>query len=180
MKKTVIASLAVLAIAAVVATFALGGAGKFGDVRVNADTKEYSVTFDASDTANTTVKAVDDLYAIGTTTAAGSKVGVVGWDNSEAHFTFRSASFHHLMLSHYDVFGEDEDAYPFRTITGFAISFSDGPMKFESDKTSISSVTSGTKYDVSLTPDDHPAFERDEYAEEGDVIITSLTLWYSC
>ena len=46
MKKTVIASLAVLASAAVLTTFALGGTGKFGDVQVHADPVEYSVTFD--------------------------------------------------------------------------------------------------------------------------------------
>ena len=187
MKKTVIiASLAVFASAAVLAAFALGGAGKFGGVQVNADPKEYSVTFDASDTANTTVEEVDGDYAIGTTTAAGNKVGVMGFDNSEACFAFRSASFHHLMLSRYDVFGEDEDAYPFRTITGFAI-FSveqqeEEPMpisvEFSSMGTMIHHITSGTEYKgLSIAPDDDPRLLA---LGEVNITISSLTIWYSC
>lgn len=136
--------------------------------------------------ANTTVKEVDGDYAIGTTTAAGSKVGVVGFDSSEACFTFRNVSFHHLMLSHYEVFGEDEDAYPFSTITGFAISFSieyeEEPepvsVDFSSMETMIPHVESGTPYKgLSITPEDDPHLLP---LGEVNITISSLTIWYSC
>ena len=48
MKKPVIASLTVIGCAAVAATFALGGAGKFGDVQVKADPTGHSFTFDVT------------------------------------------------------------------------------------------------------------------------------------
>lgn len=153
-------------------------------LQVKADPTEYSVTFDESD--KTIVEDLDGDYAIGTTTASGNKVGIVGWDNSEAYFTFKGVSFHHLMLSHYEVFGEDEDAYPFSTITGFAISFSseegEEPMPisvdFSSIETMIPHVESGTPYKgLSITPDDDPHLLA---LGESIVTITSLTIWYSC
>ncbi|MBE6135613.1 MAG: hypothetical protein E7179_06415 [Erysipelotrichaceae bacterium] len=186
MKKGIIASLVALTSGAAIAAFALRGPDKLVDLRVNAEPQEYSVTFDASDTTNTTVKEVDGDYAIGTTTAAGSKVGVMGFDSSEACFTFRNASFNHFMLSHYEVFGDDEDAYPFRTITGFAISFSieyEGEpepvsVDFSSMETMIPHVESGTPYKgLSIAPDDDPHLLG---LGESIIKVSSLTIWYSC
>ncbi len=185
MKKTVIASLAVLASAAVLTTFALGGAGKFGNVRANAEPKEYSVTFDGSE--STTVEEVDGNYAIGTTTASGNKVGVMGFDNSEARITFNGVSFGDLILSHYEMLVEG-DAYEFSTITGFAISFSieyagdpePFSVTFTSMGTVIGPVESGHEYKgLSITPHGDPMFEAT--VEEGDSVnVSSLTIWYSC
>ena len=183
-KALLLASMGVLACTVGVTALVVGGANQLDEFAVKATPTEYSVTFDESD--KTTVKAVDDLYAIGTITAAGSKVGIVGWDNSEAYFTFKGVSFHHLMLSHYEVFGEDEDAYPFSTITGFEISFSseegEEPMPisvdFSSMETMIHHVESGTPYKgLSITPDDDPHLLA---LGESIVTITSLTIWYSC
>ena len=183
-KALLLVSMGVLASTVGVTALAVGGANQLDAFAVKATPTEYSVTFDESD--KTTVKAVDDLYDIGTITAAGSKVGIVGWDNSEAYFTFKGVSFHHLMLSHYEVFGEDEDAYPFSTITGFEISFSseegEEPMPisvdFSSMETMIHHVESGTPYKgLSITPDDDPHLLA---LGESIVTITSLTIWYSC
>ena len=186
MKKTLIASLAVLASAAVLATFALGGAGKFGDVRANADTTGYSITFDK----DSTVEAVGDNYAIYTTTAAGNKVGVVGFDSGDARFTFNGVSFMELWLrdsdedndGDYDVLAE-VGAYDFDHITGFAISFSGGSMEFvgglDDDEVWIDPVESEKEYDdLSFTPDDLAGFMTNG---EGVVVtVSSLTIWYSC
>ena len=190
MKKTVvIASLAVLASAAVLTTFALGGAGKFGGVQVNADPVEYSVTFDESD-ESTTVEKVGNHYAICTTTAAGNKVGVVGFDSGDARFTFNGVSFMELWLrdsdedndGDYDVLAE-VGAYDFDHITGFAISFSGGSMEFvgglDDDEVWIDPVESEKEYDdLSFTPDDLAGFMTNG---EGVVVtVSSLTIWYSC
>ncbi len=181
MKKTIIiASLAVLASAAVVATFALGGAGKFGDVQVNADPVEHSVTFDYGE--STTVEEVVDVegdhnYAICTTTAGGNKVEVVGWYNEDAYFTFKGVSFRSLRLSSTKALAE-VGAYQFSTITGFAIFFSGGSVRFISNETTIDSVESGTPYkELSIMPSDEPAFFMK--GKDG-VTVASLTIWYSC
>jgi len=178
MKKAVIASLAVLATAAVLATFALGGAGKFRDVQVNADPKEYSVTFDYGD--STTVEEVVDAegdhnYAICTTTAAGNKVEVVGWYNEEARFTFKGVSFRNLRPSSTKALAE-VGAYQFSTITGFAIFFSGGSVKFDADHTVIDSVESGKPYkELSINLSDEPGFFTND-----SITVASLTIWYSC
>ena len=181
MKKTIIASLAVLASAAVLTTFALGGAGKFGDVQVNADPVEHSVTFDWSQ--STTVEEVVDVegdgnYAICTTTAGGNKVEVVGYYSGEAYFTFKGASFMYLRPSSTKALAE-VGAYQFSTITGFAIFFSGGSVKFDAINTKIDSVESGQEYKgLSIVPTGYPRFARGEL--EGIVYVDSLTIWYSC
>jgi len=173
MKKTaIIASLAVLASAAVLATFALGGAGKFGNVQVNADPVKYSVTFDK----DSNIEEVDDgVYAIYETTPRGAKVGVVGFDNSEAYFTFKSASFMFIQL-----YGDHElkevGAFEFSAITGFAISFSGGSVSFDGGDTRIDSVVSEQEYKgLSITPRDYP-----EFITTHSITVSSLTIWYTC
>ena len=183
MKKTVIASLAVLASAAVLATFALGGAGKFGGVRVNAEPKEYSVTFDESNTTCEVVDVYGEKFIVFTTTTDnGNKVGVVGCYNGEASFTFKGAPFMELSLWNIeDVL--DGRAYEFSTITGFAISYSSEEpeepvfVNFESMGEHIYEVESGKEYKVaSIDPSKVPSFR----IMEGIVTISSLTIMYSC
>ena len=182
-KTTLLASLAVFASAAVVAAFALGGAGKFGNVRVNADPVEYSVTFNES---NTTVEDVGNGYGIGTTTANGNKVGVVGHNAERADFTFKGVSFAELTLCEYELF-MGGDGYSFSTITGFAISFSvedEGEpvpfsLDFVSDGKNIYHIDSGKEYKgLSITADRYPMFMA--MVEGGSVTVSSLTIWYSC
>ena len=179
-KNIIIASLAVLASAAVVGTFALGGAGKFGDVQVNADPNQgdYSVTFNWGQ--STTVEEVVDIegdhnYAICTTTAGGNKVEVVGWYNEEARFTFKGVSFRNLRLSSTKALAE-VGAYQFSHITGFAIFFSGGSVKFDGNHTIINSVESGKQYkELSITPSDDSGFFTND-----SVTVASITIWYSC
>ena len=172
MKKTVIASLAIIASAATLATFALSGAGKFGNVQVNADAAKYSVTFDAE----STIEAVDNgIYAIYGTTPRGAKVGVVGFDDSEAYFHFKGVSFMFIQL-----YGANElqkvGAFEFSAITGFAISFSGGSVFFDGGDTRIDSVVSEQEYQgLSITPRDYPAFITTH-----SINVTSLTIWYTC
>ena len=74
--------------------------------------------------------------------------------------------------------GAKVGAYQFSTITGFEISFSGGlGVAYESGKTSLGGelITSGKKYDVSITPSDTPQF----YAG-GNVTVSSLTIYYTC
>ena len=182
MKKSIIASLAVIAGAATLATFALSGAGKFGNVQVNADAAKYSVTFDAE----STIEAVDNgIYAIYGTTPRGAKVGVVGFDDSEAYFHFKGVSFMFIQL-----YGANElqkvGAFEFSAITGFAISFSieyEGEpepvsVDFSSKETMIPHVESGTPYKgLSITPKDDPHLLP---LGERIVKVSSLTIWYSC
>ena len=98
MKKTIIASLAVLASAAVVATFALGGAGKFGDVQVHADPVEYSVTFNG----DTPYQVVGDNYVFYVETESGNKVGLVATQYVNYNLiTFHGMDFESLFF--YDV-----------------------------------------------------------------------------
>ena len=178
MKKTIIASLAVLASAAVLTTFALGGAGKLGGVQVNADPVEHSVTFDWGE--STTVEKVVDAegdgnYAICTTTADGNKVEVVGYYDGEANFTFNGASFMYLRPSSTKALAE-VGAYQFSTITGFAIFFSGGSVKFDAINTKIDSVESGKEYKgLSIKPSDEPGFFTKD-----SISVASLTIWYSC
>ena len=179
MKKTVIASLAVLATAATLATFALAGAGKFGDVQVNADPKEYSVTFDESN--NTTVEAVGTNYAICTTTAAGSKVGVVGYNNDwKDRLSFRQTKFKELKLADYSSALEDADANEFSQITGLAVTFTGNlDLWYEVNDENVQQVLeSGVKYDVSLEPYGWPRLTQGDAG--GTVTISSFTIWYSC
>jgi len=180
MKKTIIASLAVIASAAVLGTFALDGAGKFGGVRVNAGIKEYSVTFDGSE--STTIEKVGDHYAICTTTAAGNKVGVVGYysGNAKRHrLTFSGENFCDLTLFNLanTLAGR---AYEFSAITGFAISFSgeeDMWMNLEGMDEQIEEIESGKEYKgLSIAPSGMPSF----MLMEGGATVSSLTIWYSC
>ena len=187
MKKSIIASLAVLGCAAVVATLALDGAGKLGNVQVHADPVEYSVTFDGSESTTVEIPPGSDDYAICTTTARGNKVGVVGSRTyvpqlDHLHFRDETNYFGELQLGDFSLRLLNVGALDFGNITGFKIYFEGGSLVLKKGFVMEGSpVTSGLKYDVSLTPDDHPAFERDEFAEEeGDVTISSLTIWYSC
>ena len=160
----------------------LSGINQLDSFAVKASPAEYSVTFDGSE--STTIEAVDEQYAIGTTTTAGNKVGVVGFDNSEAYFTFKGVSFAFLQLHHYEMF--TEDAYEFSAITGFAISFSgkeEGGEPLPSDIAfrygveTIYHVESGHEYKgLSIKTNDYPEFEA---MGEG-VTVTSLTIYYSC
>jgi len=177
-KTTIIASLAVLASAAVLATFALGGAGKFGDVRANVEPKEYSVTFNES---NTTVEQVGDHYAIYATTPRGAKVGVVGYDKSDASFTFKGTHFRSLQLFDPDDSVLTGHAFEFSHITGFAISFSgdfgdDMVFIANGGDTMIEEIVSGAPHTgLSFAPEDCPMFYT------GDrVNVSSLKIWYSC
>lgn len=183
-KALLLVSIGVLACTASVTALAVGGANQLDTFAVKASPTEYSVTFDWSE--STTIETVDEHYAIGTTTASGNKVGVVGWYNEEGYFTFNGVSFQSLMLHHYEVF--TEDAQPFSTITGFAISFS-GEEKEEPEPVDVTfrygeemiyHVESGREYkNLSITSDDIPEFEAN--VGEGDSItVTSLTIWYSC
>jgi len=182
-KNIIIASLAVLASAAVLTTFALGGAGKLGGVQVHADPVEYSVTFDESNTSSEVVDAYGEKFIVFTTTTDnGNKVGVVGCYNDEASFTFKGAPFAELSLWNIEDVLEGR-AYEFSTITGFAISYSSEEpeepvaVNFESMDERIYSVKSGEEYKVpSITPFEGPSF----MIMEGIVTITSLTIMYSC
>ena len=78
MKRTLIASLAMLASAAVLATFALGGVCKFGDVQVHADPVEYSVTFDENASCQEVAIDARIYYVFHATTDKCNRVGVVG------------------------------------------------------------------------------------------------------
>ncbi len=179
MKKSIIASLAVLASAAVVATFALGGAGKLGDVQVNANPTEYSVTFDWGDSTTAEQPSGSPNYVICTTTAAGSKVGVVGFNAGIECFYFHTKIFTELHLADFTSTLVNAGAYEFSHITGFAISFSGGTVKFDGGDTKIDSVTSEKEYKgLSIAPTGYPRFARGEL--EGIVYVDSLTIWYSC
>ena len=181
MKKTVIASLAVLASAAVVATFALGGAGKFGDVQVNADPVEYSVTFDGESSIEE--HNDDGNYAICTTSAHGSKLGVVGFNKWQNKLSFCGVNFGELQLSDISNALINNGAYEFSHITGFAISFSfssflGGSLKLVKfpQETVIDSVESGKEYTgLTINPSDNQRFTTMD-----SVTVTSLTIWYSC
>ncbi len=187
MKKAIIASLLVaLTSGAAITAFALRGPDKLVDLRVNADPVEYSITLDASDTANTTVENPygNGRYAICTTTARGNKVGVAGPSVDIPQLDrlhFREANFYELHLHDGTSTLINAGAYEFGHITGYMITFSGGSLFFRTGggHKGGSSVTSGVKYDVSLGPDDQPTFARDDHSED-NITITSLTIWYSC
>ena len=162
----------VSACAVLAGALAFGGPIRFNDLQVHANPDEYSVTFDAE----STVETVDDgVYAIYETTPRGAKVGVVGFDNSEAYFTFKGASFMFIQL-----YGAHElkevGAFEFSAITGFAISFSGGSVMFDGGDTRIDSVVSEQEYKgLSITPRDYP-----EFITTHSITVSSLTIWYSC
>ena len=153
---------------------AFSGPIRFNNLQVHANPVEYSVTFDE----DSTVKAVGDNYAIFTTTAGGNKVGVVGYNNSDARFTFNGVSFKYLYLYDSNSLLRGAGAYEFSTITGFAISFSGGStMTFDGGSTYIDDVVSGHEYTgLSTIPDYFPSFK----VMNGSVTVSSLTIMYSC
>ena len=158
-----------------------GGSPTSGKVQVKAEPTEYSVTFDASDTVNTTVENPYGYgkYAICTTTARGNKLGVAGSAGNN-ELSFREANFRDLQLDDDTHALSDAGANDFDHITGYMISFSGGSLVFKKgSEFEGSSVTSGVKYNVSLTPDDNPRFARGKFVQ-GIVAISSLTIWYSC
>ena len=182
-KMTIIASIVALSSAAAIATFALRGANKLVDFQVNAGPVERSVTFDEN--SNIEIPPGSDDYAICTTTAIGNKVGVVGsltYNPLFDHLYFRDKTnnFGALELADFSCRLLNVGALEFGNITGFMISFEGGSLVLKKGlEMEGSPVSSGVKYDMSLTHDDEPAFEMDEHSE-GDVIISSLTIWYSC
>ena len=140
---------------------------------VKASPTEYSVTFDAE----SNIETVDDgVYAMYETTPRGAKVGVVGFDNSEAYFTFKGASFMFIWLYGYNELKE-VGAFEFSTITGFAISFSGGSVSFDGGVDSrLNSVVSEQEYKgLSITPSDYP-----EFITTHSITVSSLTIWYTC
>ena len=184
-KALLLVSMGVLACTVGVTAVAISGANQLDSFAVKASPAEYSVTFDGSEF--TTVETDWDDYVICTTTARGNKVGVVGRYTYVPHldhlyFCDKTNNFGALELADFSCVLLNAGARDFGNITGFEISFSGGSLVLKKDlEMEGSPVTSGVKYDVSLTPDDYPSFERDEFAEEeGDVIISSLTIWYSC
>ena len=179
----------VLVSTASVTALAIGGANQLDTFSVKAETKEYSVTFNESNTSFEVVDVYGDEFIVFTTTTDnGNKVGMVGYSTEEASFTFKGASFMDLCLFDIEDVLEGR-AYQFSTITGFAISFSskepedpEDPeelvdMNFESMGVHMHSVKSGTEYKgLSITPSQGPSFR----VMGGSVTISSLTIWYSC
>ena len=170
-KTTIIASLAVLASAATLTAFALGGAGKFGDVRVNADPVEYSVTFDESN--KTTVEAVGNNYAICTTTVAGNKVGMMGRGKTTGlGLTVCGVKFNALLL-----YGTGAGVYDFGHITGFTAVFDGGDLTLVwEDENGMydGNLESGKRFNVTCTPSGNPQITG--YG----TTVTSLTVHYIC
>ena len=190
MKKiaTLLASMGALFLVGI-SVVTLSGINQLSNLQVKADPtdpKEYSVTFDGSESTTVETPPGSDDYAICTTTARGNKVGVVGSRTyipqlDHLHFRDETNFFGALELGDFSCRLLNVGALDFGNITGFKISFSGGSLALKKDhEMEGTPVTSGVEYDMSLTPDDHPAFEMDEFAEEGDVIISSLTIWYSC
>ncbi|MBQ4254627.1 MAG: hypothetical protein II721_01335 [Bacilli bacterium] len=150
---------------------AVGRANHLDAFPVKADPTGYEITFNES---NTTVEKVLDKYAIYVTTPRGAKVGVIGWNDDEADFTFKGYSFGNLRLCEHH-YMEMVGAYGFDHITGFAISFEGGDVSFDGGDTYYDEIASGHEYTgLSITSDDSPQFIGDS------VIITSLTISYSC
>jgi len=182
-KALLFASIGALFLVGVTAV-AISGVNQLDRLKVKAEPAEYSVTFDENSSIETPPGSDD--YAICTTTARGNKVGVVGSltyvpQLDHLYFRDKTNNFGALELGDFSCRLLNVGARDFGNITGFKIYYEGGSLVLKKDlEMEGSPVTSGVKYDVSLTPDDHPAFERDEYAEEGDVTISSLTIWYSC
>ena len=190
-KALLLASMGVLACTVGVTALTVGGANQLDRLQVKADPiepTEYSVTFDGSESTTVETPPGSDGYAICTTTARGNKVGVVGsltYNPWFDHLYFRDETnnFGALELGDFSCDLLNVGARDFGNITGFEISFSGGSLVLKKGfEMEGSPVTSGVKYNMSLTPDDEPAFEVKEPAEEGSVtiIISSLTIWYSC
>lgn len=184
-KALLLASMGVLTCAVGVTALAFGGAND--SFTVKADPTEYSITFDGSESTTVEIPPGSDDYAICTTTARGNKVGVVGSltyvpQLDHLYFRDKTNNFGRLELADFSCRLLNVGALDFGNITGFKIYFSGGSLVLKKGfEMEGSPVTSGVKYDVSLTPDDEPAFEMDEFAEEeGDITISSLTIWYSC
>lgn len=184
-KAILLASMGALVCTVGIAALAVGGANDAFTVK--ADPTKYSVTFDGSESTTVETPPGSDDYAICTTTARGNKVGVVGSRTyvpqlDHLHFRDETNFFGALELGDFSCRLLNVGARDFGNITGFEISFSGGSLVLrKGDEMEGTSVTSGVKYDVSLTPDDHSAFEMDEHAVEvGDITISSLTIWYSC
>ena len=178
-KALLLVSMGVLACTVGVTALAVGGVNQLDRLQVKADPTEYSVTFDK----DSTVEAVGNNYAIYETTPSGAKVGVVGHNNKkddEARFTFNGASFFEFWLYGSETLAE-VGANDFDHITGFAISFSGGSMGFigglDEDEVVFDAVESEKKYDDrSFTPDDLAGF----FTNGDRVVVSSLTIWYSC
>ena len=176
-KALLLASIGALVCTVGITALAVGGANQLDTFPVKADPTEYEITFDWSEstTVEEVVDAEDDHnYAICRTTSRGAKIEVVGWYNEEACFTFKGVSFRNLRLSSTKALAE-VGAYQFSNITGFAIFFSGGSVKFDSNHTKIDSVESGKPYkELSIKPSDESGFFA-----KGSVSIASLTVWYS-
>lgn len=174
MKKAIIASLAVLASAAVLTTFALGGTGKFGDVQVHADPVEYSVTFDK----DSDIEEVDDNSVISTTTAGGNKVGVVGIGKPDEGLSFCGVKCHALFIFDQGDL-EAAGAYEFGHITGFTVDFDGFDLMLswndENDEMHGEHLKSVTRFNVAFTPYNTPIFEGGP-----ETTIKSLTVHYTC
>lgn len=183
-KALLLVSTGVLACTVGVTALVVGGANQLDTFAVKASPTEYSITFDASDESTTVENPYGHgNYAICKTTARGNKLGVAGfslgseWDD---RLHFGEANFFELELHDNSCALINAGANDFDHITGYKISFSGGSLFFKKDyEEEGSPVTSGIKYDVSLTPDDLPTFAMDEHAED-IVTISSITIWYSC
>ena len=186
-KALLLVSIGVLASTVGVTALAVGGTGKFGNVLVHAepdpDVKpgEYSVTFDGESSIEE--HNDDGIYAICETTENGNKLGVAGWGKWYPHLSFHGTNFLELQLHDDSNALRNNGANDFDHITGYKISFEgESPLFFKMGLDPMaegSSVTSGLRYNVSLGPDDYPAFATDEYSEDV-VTITSLTIYYTC
>lgn len=187
-KALLLVSTGVLACTVGVTALVVGGANQLDAFAATASPKEYSVTFNESNTSSEVVDVYGDEYIVFTTTTDnGNKVGMMGCYNDEASFTFKGASFGELRLYDYDDV-LDGRAYQFSTITGFAISYSskepedpeepeEVDMNFESMNVHYYGVESGTEYKgLSIARDHGPMF----IMMMGSVTISSLTIWYSC
>lgn len=187
-KALLLASMGVLSCAVGVTALVVGGINQLDALAAKAGPTEYSVTFDGSESTTVEIPPGSDYdYAICTTTARGNKVGVVGFHTyvpqlDHLYFRDNTNNFGRLELADFSCRLLNVGALDFGNITGFKIYFSGGSLVLKKGfEMEGSPVTSGVKYDVSLTHDDEPAFERDEFAEEeGDITISSLTIWYSC
>ena len=174
MKKSLIASLAVLASAAVVGTFALGGAGKFGGVQVNADPKEYSVTFNG----DTPYQVVGGDYVFYVETESGNKVGFVATQYVNYNLiTFHGMDFESLFF--YDGGGSltKAGAYGFSSITYFDVDYSGGHLWFLDDN-GVQDINGG-KQKTERNPPINPYIEPEDF-EGPKATISSITIWYSC
>lgn len=172
MKKGIIASLVALTSGAAIAVFALRGPDKLVDLRVNAETQEYSITFDAK----SNIDDVDGDWIISTTTPRGSKVGVMGLDNTaETGLSFCDYKCHALFVFDIGPLG-NAGVNDFDNITGFTVVFEGFGLMLSWGESEMhhEQPENGKRLDVTCTPNDHPIFEGHENK------ITSLTVHYTC